>query len=155
MIKKWWYTVYRSYSTSYLSDNIRSFCHPVYFLRYTKQICRLICMMQKVFFDRLHKNDYLSTKYSGKSSNLIMTKCIISNSVLFPPFFLFFPSFLFCLLPAHALLLKPKEISYFDLAGLPTVSRRCTYTLYFLTTVQYYISSAFVYRFHSASHSVQ
>jgi hypothetical protein len=42
-----------------------------------------------------------------------------------------FPSSLFCLLPAHALHLKPKEISSFDHAGFPTVSRHLhLYTLF-------------------------
>ena len=49
----------------------------------------------------------------------------------FLPLLSFLPSFLFCLLPAHALHLKPKEISSFDHADFPTVSRRLhLYTLF-------------------------
>ena len=109
---------------------------------------------EEVVFHRLHKNYYLSTKYSGKSSKL-MTKYILSYSVLFLHVFLSFPSFLFCLLPAHALHLKPKEISSFDHAGFPTVSRRLHfYTLFSDIRAVLYFFSNFMYRFHSASHSV-
>ena len=150
------------------NNMIRKEWHPAYRkLRYTVFVRQYYELLSPCLLPTIHKRNLqfdlyevksclwpitqkmtLSTKYSGKISKLLMTKCIICNSVLFPPFFLsfpflsspFLPSFSVSYLPASSTW-SPRKLVLSTMPVSPPFPDVCTSTLYFLPSVQWLIFS--------------